>query len=79
MGLVFRAIGKSEVAGEVDQVMQIIIDHKWISEQKLMSMTWRDIDALKFENVINTVCRTGRAVKTFRGPKGEVGVWYKHL
>lgn len=77
MGLVFRAIGKSDVAGEVDQVMQIILDYKWINEQKLMSMVWRDIDALKFENVISTVCRTGRVIKTFRGPKGEVGLWYK--
>jgi hypothetical protein len=77
MGLVFRAIGKSDVAGEVDQVMQIILDHKWISEQKLMSMTWRDIDALKMNNVIDTVCRTGRVAKVFRGPKGEVGLWYK--
>jgi hypothetical protein len=77
MGLVFRAIGKSEVTGEVDQVMQLICDYKWISEQKLMSMVWRDIDSVKFENVINTVCRTGRASKVFRGPKGEVGIWYK--
>jgi hypothetical protein len=77
MGFVFRAIGKSDVTSEVDQVMQLILDYKWISEQKLMSMVWRDIDSVKFENVINTVCRTGRAAKVFRGPKGEVGIWYK--
>jgi hypothetical protein len=77
MGLVFRAIGKSDVTGEVDQVMQLIIDYKMISEQKLMSMVWRDIDSQKFENVISTVCRTGRATKCFRGPKGESGIWYK--
>ena len=77
MGLVFRAIGKSDVTGEVDQVMQLIFDYKYISEQKLMSLIWRDIDSYKFQNVIETVCKTGRATKVFRGPKGEIGVWYK--
>jgi len=77
MGLVFRAIGKSDVTGEVDQVMQLIFDYKYISEQKLMSLIWRDIDSYKFQNVIETVCKTGRATKVFRGPKNEVGVWYK--
>lgn len=77
MGQVFRAIGKSDVSSEVDTVMQIIIESKWISEQKLMSMTWRDIDAQKMANVINTVCGTGRAQRVFRGPKGEQGVWFK--
>jgi len=76
MGLVFRAIGKSDVASEIDTVMQLIFDYKWISEQKLMSLIWRDIDSFKFENVIATVCRTGRVQKVFRGPKGEAGVWY---
>ena len=77
MGLVFRAIGKRDVASEVDMVMQLIIDYKFVSEEKLLSLTWRDIDAMKFENVIATVCRSGRAKKLFRGPKGESGIWYK--
>lgn len=77
MGLVFRAIGKSDVTSEVDQVMQIIIDSKWISEQRLMSLVWRDIDAAKFNNVIDTACRTGVIEKRFRGPAGQVGIWYK--
>jgi hypothetical protein len=77
MGLVFRAIGKSDVTGEVDSVMQLILDHKWISEQKLMGLIWRDIDSFKFDNVINTVLRTGKVSKVFRGPSGEVGIWYK--
>ena len=77
MGLVFRAIGKSDVTSEVDQVMQIILDYKTISEPKLMSLIWRDIDSFKFENVISTVCRTGRVIKIFKNPKGEAGIWYK--
>lgn len=76
MGSVFRAIGKSDISSEVDTVMQLIVDYKQISEQKLMSMIWRDIDAVKFENVIATVCKTGRVVKGFKGPKGENGIWY---
>ena len=76
MGLVFRAIGKSDIASEIDNVMQIIFDYKIISEQKLMSMIWRDIDSYKFENVINTVCRTGRVRRELKGPKGEIGIWY---
>jgi hypothetical protein len=77
MGLVFRAIGKSDIASEVDTVMQIVRDYKWISEHKLMSMTWRDIDSSKMDNVINTALRTGKVEKEFTGPKGEQGVWYR--
>jgi hypothetical protein len=77
MGLVFRAIGKSDVTGEVDTVMQIVEEFEIISEQKLMSLIWRDIDSYKFDNVISTVCRTGKVKKLFKGPRGENGVWYK--
>jgi len=76
MGLVFRAIGKSEVASEVDTIMQLIFDYKVISHQKLMALTWRDIDSFKMENVIDTVCKTGYVRKELKGPKGESGVWY---
>lgn len=78
MGLVFRAIGKSDVTGEVDQIAQIIREHVWISEQKLMSLIWRDIDSNKFENCINTVLRIGKVQKRFRGPNGEVGIFYQY-
>jgi hypothetical protein len=77
MGSVFRAIGKSVVTGEVDIVMQIILDYEWISEHKLMSLIWRDVDSFKFENVINTICRTGLVSKIFKGPNGESGIWYR--
>jgi hypothetical protein len=79
MGLVFRAIGKSEISGEVDTVMQLILEHKHISEKKLLSLTWRDIDSNKFDNVISTILRTGRVRQEFRGPKGEAGTWYKKV
>lgn len=76
MGLVFRAIGKSDIASEVDTVMQLILDYKIISEQKLMSMIWRDIDSGKFGNVISTACKTGSVRREYKGPKGEQGIWY---
>lgn len=77
MGLVFRAIGKSDIASEVDTIMQLIIEHKVISEKKLLALTWRDVDANKFNNCIETILRTGVADKVFRGPKGEPGIWYR--
>jgi hypothetical protein len=77
MGLVFRAMGKSTFSSEIDQVMQLIFEYKWISEARLMSMCWRDIDDAKMANVIATVCKTGKITKLFKGPKGETGIWYK--
>ena len=49
---------------------------KAINEKELIDMTWRDLDSSKFDNVMNTVTRTGRVVKQFIGPKGEGGVWF---
>lgn len=76
MGYVFRAIGKSDISSDVDTVMQIIKSYGVISHNKLMAITWKDIDSLKMENVINTVCQVGSAKKEFKGPKGESGIWY---
>lgn len=77
MGFVFKAIGKSVVTSEVDMVTQIIKAHGWIREKALLAMVWRDIDAQKFDNVIQTVMRKGSARRSFKGPKGELGdIWY---
>ncbi len=76
MGLVFSAIGKSEVSSEVSSVMSIIKEYKVISHTKLMQITWRDMDSFKMENVINTVLQNGTARLEFKGPKGEPGKWY---
>ena len=41
-----------------------------------MSLVWRDIDNLKFDNVIMTCIKSGNIRREFKGPKGEPGVWY---
>ena len=76
MGNAFKAIGKSEITAEVDSVMQIIKTQRKVSEKNLMSIIWRDIDSGKFENVIETLIKTGKVRREYKGPKGEPGIWY---
>jgi len=76
MGNAFKAIGKSEISAEVDTVLQIIKKFQWISEKKLMSEVWRDIDSNKFDNVMETLLKTGKVGRDYKGPNGEKGIWY---
>ena len=76
MGNAFKAIGKSDITAEVSTVKQIIHSFRAITEKKLMSIVWRDIDSTKFDNVIETVIKSGKARRDFKGPKGEKGIWY---
>lgn len=71
MGNAFRSVGKSFVTSEIDTVMTIIAANRTISEHKLMRAVWRDLDDVKFVNVINTILKTGRARRVING-KGEV-------
>jgi len=77
MGNAFKAIGKSEITGEVDTVLQLIRSAKHISEKQVMTTVWRDIDSSKFDNVIETLIKTGKVKREYIGPNKEVGVWYK--
>jgi len=79
MGNAFKAIGKSEITAEVDTVMQLVKSYKWISEKNLMSVIWRDIDSSKFENVIETLIKTGKIRREYKGPKKQKGIWYQWL
>ncbi len=79
MGSAFKAIGKSEIAADVDAVYQIIRKFKSISEKELLSATWRDTDAQKFDQVIDTLIRSGKIKRDYAGPKGEKGVWYSYM
>ena len=67
MSRVFSAVGRSSVTAEVDSVMTIIKTHGIIDEKALLSSVWRDMDALKFDNVIKTVIRTGKVKRAFAG------------
>ena len=76
MGSAFKAIGRSEVSGEVDAVFQIVKTFKVIEEKQLMKMIWKDIDTNKFDNVMGTALKTGMVKRDFKGPNGEKGIWY---
>jgi hypothetical protein len=75
----FMAVGRSDITPDVALVMQIVQRQEAISEKQLLSLVWRDIDALKFDNVIATCIKTGNIHRDFRSPTGKPGVWYKWL
>ena len=78
MGKVFSAIGRSTVTAEVDTVLNLVRQHRLISEKKLLSIVWRDMDALKFENVAKTAIKTGKVLRFFNNPETkEPGVCYQ--
>lgn len=72
----FTAVGRSTVTADVDMVRTIIKGHKYISENTLLQMVWRDIDSKKFDTVIHTILRSGEIKRTYQGPKGEKGIFY---
>jgi len=76
MGNAFKAIGKSEISAEVSTVLQIIQAYQWISEKQLMTTIWRDVDASKFDNVIDTLIKSGKVRREYKGPNEEKGIWY---
>ena len=76
MGNAFRSVGKSSITSEVDTVMNIIGANGKISEKRLMKSVWRDMDAAKFTNVIDTILSTGRANKII-GANSDV--WYEYV
>lgn len=76
MGRVFSAIGRSSVTAEVDTVLTLVRQHKLISEKQLLSIVWRDMDAMKFENVIKTAIKTGQIKRQYKVECGEPGIWY---
>src|SRR5574343_185099 len=76
MGRAFKAVGRSLVANEVDLVMTLVKNYKYISEKDLMNMVWKDIDSTKFDNVISTAIRQGNVKRMYKGPAGEGGIWY---
>lgn len=78
MGNAFKAIGKSEITGEVETVLQTIRQFKVISEKQLLSLTWKEV-AGKFDGVIDTLIRTGKVQRMFKGPNDEKGIYYRSM
>jgi hypothetical protein len=75
---VFKAVGRSTIAADVDLVVEIVKTRKWITEKQLLSLVWRDIDSNKLDNVLNTIIRSGKIRRSYEGPRGEIGnIWYK--
>lgn len=58
-------------------ISQMIKTAGWISEKNLISAIWKDVDSSKFENVIDTLLKTGKVVREFKGPNDEKGIWYR--
>lgn len=75
----FTAVGRSSVTADVDMVRNIIQNYKIISENALLQMVWRDIDSKKFDTVIHTIIRSGEVSRSYQGPKGEKGIFYKWI
>lgn len=76
MGKVFTAIGRSNITSEVDTVMALVKQHKAITEKQLLSIVWRDMDALKFDNVIKTAMKTGKVKRKYVNNKGVMEIVY---
>ena len=73
----FSSVGRSDITADTGAVRDLLKSYKNISERKLLQMVWRDIDARKFDNIIQTILRSGEAVRAFKGPDGQSGVWYQ--
>lgn len=76
MGRTFSAVGRSEITAEVDLVRSIIAHEGSIAEKVLLQRVWRDIDARKLDNVMQTIIRSGDVTRTYQGPTGQQAVWY---
>lgn len=72
----FNAVGRSDVAADVESIRQIVRQHGAISESKLMQLVWRDADARKFDLAISTIIRAGEIRRAYTGPGGEKGIHY---
>lgn len=80
MGKVFSSIGRSAITVDVDIILKLVCQYKYVSERVLKQLVWKDMDSRKFENVIETAIQTGKIVRIYRDPrdntKSRIGyVW----
>ena len=79
MGNAFKAVGRSTVTAEVDTVLSVIRVHQQIKETELMKIVWRDLDSSKFENVIDTILKTGRVRREIIPTGPQKGILYTYM
>lgn len=73
----FRVVGRSEIAAELDLVINIIKAHGHITEMDLMRIVWKDVDAKKLENIIDTAVKSGKITRDYPVRGGaELGMSY---
>lgn len=76
MANTFVAVGRSELATDINDVTKILKSHRVISEKALLSLVWKDMDINKFDPVIMTIKKRGDVRRDFKGPDGKAGIWY---
>jgi hypothetical protein len=62
----FTSLGRSEIAEDISKIMSIIEAQGEIREKSLMQLIWRDVDARKFDNVMDTILKTGKVYRDYR-------------
>lgn len=77
MAKTFRSIGKSSSATELDQVIETVKKYKYITEEKLMQIFWKDLDDSQFDSIMNTAVRMGMIERKFAS--GSSGVSYRYV
>lgn len=76
MAKVFSAIGRSEITQEVEILMTVMRNRKFLSETELLGILYRDMDSNKFNNVVETARRAGMIKREFKHD-GSRGVYYR--
>jgi hypothetical protein len=66
MSKVFRAVGRSSNAIDVDALSQLVAQHGPITATKLQSIVWRDMDARKFGEVLQTAVNAGKIKRVIK-------------
>ncbi len=81
MSNVFRAVGRSLIAADVELLCSVVKSEGITSEKRLMSLVWRDIDSQKFDNVIQTAMKAGRISRVYEHPNKPMlkGVFYTYI
>ena len=76
MALAFRGVGRSDITADVDMIYTIISSRNYISDQELLALTWRNVDAKKMDQIIPTLNRSGLIRVLPNSPLGDPGIFY---